>query len=276
MIKKSFVLSLSFLAFGLGSMSAAASLVKSMDFQTSDGLKIHGHWYSHSFKNPAKTLLIMAPGFAETSEKQLFGQMSQAISKSVDVLDYDVRGTGFSEGLYSFGAHDHLDLKAILDWAHIHYNKVGIIGFSLGAYSAMRVAIEYPKLVDQLLLVSCPQSLEDIIMSGGVLSSTLAVMTNPEVQKQQHPQDLFFRWGNPFEQKPNLTAIASELRVPASFLVGSIDPLVFAERTRMIFDEVSSPKSFTEIDNAYHAEMIYYGHPEKFMQWVQSETKSMK
>jgi pimeloyl-ACP methyl ester carboxylesterase len=267
-------LSMLFLIFS--SSGAFAAQLMDIDFQTSDQLKIHGTLYTKSFVNSSSTLLIMAPGFAETSERPIFQQMSEMIAESVDVLNYDVRGTGKSQGFYPFGSDDYLDIKAILDWAHPRYAKIDLLGFSLGAYSSMRAAIEYPSLVNQVLLVSCPQSLMDIITSGGVFDSTWQVAVNPAVQSQQHPADLFFRWGNPFGSEPNLVDVASRLEAPVAFLVGSSDPLIFPARTRMIYDGVESPKTWTEIQGGYHAEMMFHDFPTQFMQWVQKSLQSIE
>ena len=194
----------------------------------------------------------------------------------MDVVDYDVRGTGKSEGFYSFGAHDYLDIQAILEWAHGKYRKIGLLGFSIGAYSSMRAALEYPELVNKIFLVSCPQSLEDVMMSGGLFKSMLAVMTNQDVQQQQHPGDILFRWGYPFESEPNLVDEAPSLKVPAAFLVGGVDPLVFSARTRMIYDQVASPKTWMQINNGYHAEMMFYDFPTQFMGWLKGELKALE
>ena len=82
--------------------------------------------------------------------------LCKGLSPQSDLLILDYRGTGDSGDYFWFGSKEDQDLIAALRFARSHYQHVKLMGMSLGAYTALRTASEYPDALDELYLASCP------------------------------------------------------------------------------------------------------------------------
>lgn len=109
--------------------------------------EVHGQGYP----------LILAHGGA-SNHISWFRQVV-AFREHYAVVTYDQRGFGFSEenGDYSVSAFD--DLKGLLD--HLGYEKVALMGQSLGGVVVAGFASRYPERVRALVLSSTPAGLVD-------------------------------------------------------------------------------------------------------------------
>lgn len=116
------------------------SRVHNISFKTEDNIKIAGILSLPSKENPP--VIIFAHGFcANKSENGFFDIASQILTrKGYAVLRFDFRGCGESEGSFeTIRLKDKtLDIKAALSFLktgdfNIDRNKIGFVGFSLGA-----------------------------------------------------------------------------------------------------------------------------------------------
>jgi pimeloyl-ACP methyl ester carboxylesterase len=205
-------------------------------------------------------------------------QLCGELTSHGDVVCLDFRGVGKSEGRYTFGAEEYLDLEPILRWGRENYGKVVLLGLSLGSYHSLRAAHAWPELVDKLLLVSCPSSLEDVLRTLGPLRQGWAIATDLKALRKRLSIEfnLFFRWGNPFSSKPNAARLAPSLRVPSAFLVGGRDRLVVKSLSRKVFEGTVAPKTWDEIPEGNHAEFLYVEQPEKFKGWFHENLREKR
>ena len=77
----------------------------------------------------------------------------EELSKHFRMIVYDLRGSGKSQktpGMFHTCELMAEDLKGLLD--HLQLKRVNIVGISLGACIAMKLAIEYPETVGRLVL----------------------------------------------------------------------------------------------------------------------------
>jgi len=241
---------------------------------TEDQVMIAANFFQ-SKRGRKSNLIIVAPGFAKYKDAYPMTELCQELTLYGDVLCIDFRGVGKSGGRYSFGAKEYQDLKPFLEWGRKRYKKNILLGLSLGSYHSFRAAHAWPKLVDKILLVSCPSQLEDVLKTFGPIRQGFAIATDWKALKkrltiQANP---FFRWGNPLSAKPNAEWLAPGLQVPSAFLVGGKDQLVLKSLSRKIFESVNSATSWTEIEEGNHAEFIYLEQSEKFRKWFSKELK---
>ncbi len=251
-----------------------------MFFKTSDGLTVAANFYSGNLGkgrtqgSPLQgknTLLILSPGFAKFKDAYPMMDICEELTKYGDVLCVDFRGVGKSEGRYSFGGSEYLDLEPLLKWGS-GYKKRILVGLSLGSYHSLRAAHAWPHLVTKVLLVSCPTSLEDVLLTLGPLRQGFAIATDWKFIQNRLKVDfgLFFRWGNPFSKKPNLKWLVTGLKVPLSFLVGGKDRLVAKFLSRKIYERAPHDKSWTEIPEGNHSEFLYLEQPVMFKGWLRN------
>lgn len=138
---------------------------------TSDQIKISAAFHPQK-KEKATSCMIVAPGFACHSQATVMLKICDTISQHMDVLCLDFRGNGESEGGYYFGGKEYLDLFPAFQWAETKYQKVFLLGFSLGAYSSLRATTFFKPKLQHLFLVSCPTKVDDIFWSGAAFQQT--------------------------------------------------------------------------------------------------------
>ncbi len=215
--------------------------------------------------------MIVVPGFAQSSKSENFLLLCEHLATPERaVYCLDMRGTGDSEGRYSFGGSEHLDVLAALDFTRSKYQTVDILGFSLGAYSSLRAAAETDEYADRLFLVSCPTSVEEIIFKGSIVKHALNVLKKPSQFKDDG--GYIFRWGNPLSRKINVAKNAIRTAaLPVHFLVGKSDLLIPPKMTKKVFNAtLGEQKSWSEIDGGPHADMMYVQNPNAFVDWIEN------
>jgi dipeptidyl aminopeptidase/acylaminoacyl peptidase len=114
--------------------------VESIAFQSRDGVQIHG-WYVAP-RN--KSLVILVHGYGG-NRSQLLPEARALVRTGYGVLLFDLRGHGESGGdRTTLGVLEQLDLEGALDFAstrpEVHDERVGAVGFSIGAMLLAQVA----------------------------------------------------------------------------------------------------------------------------------------
>ncbi len=106
---------------------------------TSDKIKIAINHY----RIQADNVVIIAPGWTMSKDSRFIRRIANKFAKFFDVIAMDFRGHGRSSGFYTFSSDETHDLTAVINYAKKIYNKVYLIGFSLG--------VRYQLLIAQLI-----------------------------------------------------------------------------------------------------------------------------
>jgi pimeloyl-ACP methyl ester carboxylesterase len=239
-----------------------------LSLRTSDGLNLSARLLRR--RRSGRSLTIQIPGFGQHNDTRIMRRCSEILSDFGDVLCLDLRGTGGSEGRYHFGAEEHRDVEAALDWAARHYPEIEMLGYSMGAYIALRAAAERPKLFKKLYLVSGPTCIEDIARTLGPIRQ-LGVLLRPELMSVRlwAGGNFFFRWGSVFRPKPRGEEMAKALKTPVSFLTGERDQLVLPKLSRRVYEAVPGKKLWTQFARGYHAEYLTVMREKEFRDWFE-------
>jgi len=131
-------------------------------------------YYETSGKGPA--LVLIHAGFLDS---RMWDTQFQLFSENYRVIRYDVRGFGNSE-VARTKFSDYKDLRGILD--HLGAKTASLVGVSNGGRIASDFAVEYPSMVDHLVLVSPG-------MSGYKFSGPEEEKLWEEFDKQMKPQE---------------------------------------------------------------------------------------
>lgn len=95
-------------------------------------------------------IVIFAHGYSENrSSANVALHMAKALhSRSIASLMFDFRGAGESDGtMTSLGYYEKQDLLGAIDYAKgLGYEQIGLVGFSMGASTALNVAPEVPEV----------------------------------------------------------------------------------------------------------------------------------
>ncbi|MCX5678133.1 MAG: alpha/beta fold hydrolase [Candidatus Omnitrophica bacterium] len=225
---------------------------------TEDGKRIAFNHIRGGFSK----VVILAPGFYNNKDTYLFKKMAEAFSKEYDVIVFDFRGHGKSSDVFTWTAHEQKDLRAVIAYAKsAHYEKIGVVGFSLGAAIAL-IEASCNQSIDSVIAVSTPSGLgsinyhfwekdmwEDLKLNFGIKGRGKGVrMGSPSLTKTR-PRDIV--------NKISPTSVL--------FIHGEKDWLVKMSNSQLLFDKAKNPKSLTIIKGGGHAERIFDVFPDQFM-----------
>lgn len=207
-----------------------------------------------------KEVIVLAHGWLMTKNSKAFTKMAKEFSKDYDVIVLDFRGHGKSSGKYSFGSKEINDLKPVVDFAHQKYEKVYLIGFSLGSLISVDYCSKYNN-VDKLILVSAPTDFDKI--ENNVLSPNALI---PTLKKFEWDRWTSIRLGKISDKKIKPVEEISKIQIPILLIAGEKDPIIHSWHNKELYKNTKSKnkKSFV-IKNGKHAEDLYLETPETFM-----------
>jgi fermentation-respiration switch protein FrsA (DUF1100 family) len=114
-----------------------------------DGASLKG-WYMASSR-PTGRAIVIVPGIDNNRLVSgiALGLAPGLLASGFDVLTFDLRGEGESGGdPITFGAHEHWDVLGAVQVVQAHGDRqVAVLGFSLGAASAILAAARSPDIV---------------------------------------------------------------------------------------------------------------------------------
>jgi pimeloyl-ACP methyl ester carboxylesterase len=244
-------------------LSAAPLEVK---LSAADGMQLKADHYRGD--TPTARLVLVLPGFAQHKGTGNMSFVAGLLTPTSDVLVLDFRGTGASNGVFDFGGSEAADVQAALAWALPRYKEVDLLGFSLGAYSGLRAAVEGPLRPAKCLLVSLPENIDSIIGSGGVGTFLFKGWLHNDKLAQKEEGDIFFRWGTLLMPKPTAPLLAQKAAMPLHLLVGFRDQLVYPRLSRASFINAAGTVTWTQWADGRHAEHMALLDPPAFAAWV--------
>ena len=125
---------------------------------TQDNRKIA---YKH-LSNDNDQLVVIVHGFFNSKDSELLSFFAENLFSNYDVVSFDLRGHGKSDGLFSWTTHESKDLEAILGKFDGKYKKVAVVGFSLGGSISINVLSKKAYKVDTVISVSAPSDFDKV------------------------------------------------------------------------------------------------------------------
>jgi pimeloyl-ACP methyl ester carboxylesterase len=109
------------------------------------------------FEGGHNALVVVAHGVTASMRHPDIARVVEYLAQTHDVLAFDFRGHGASTGHFEFDFDGSArDLAAAVNWGREkHYQMVAVVGYSLGAASALFAAAKGVAM-DAVVLVSCP------------------------------------------------------------------------------------------------------------------------
>jgi len=207
-------------------------------------------------------VVIIAHGFYNNKDTFLFKKMTGAFSKEYDVIVFDFRGHGKSSDVFTWTALEQNDLRAITAYAkESHYEKIGVIGFSLGAAIAL-IEASCHQGIDSVIAVSAPANLgsinyhfwekemwEDLKLNFGSKGVGKGVKLGSLALRKVRPCDI----------------VDKISPTPVLFLHGEKDWLVKLSHSQRLFIKAKEPKALIIIKDGGHAERLFDAFPDQFM-----------
>ena len=211
-----------------------------------------------------EAVVLICPGFFQSKETATFRRLAQTLAEGRDVLAMDFRGHGRSSGLYTFSAKEHADLEAVLDWTKVRYQRMSVLGFSLGAAIAINALSRSKTSIQSLVAVSAPASFEEIEFKWWTSEAMRTGLDGLEPGAGCRP-------GNPLLKKEQPLANVSSLSpIPILFIHGTRDVIVGVEHSRRLYAAARQPKQLEIIEGGSHAEALFRDTPEDFGRLVEA------
>lgn len=203
---------------------------EAVQFLSRDGLQLGGWWIPAEGK-PHGTV-IMCPGQNGSLDKDI-PQAVPLHQAGFNVLLFDFRAHGRSEGeLVTLGALEQADLFGALDYLETQrgIERVGVLGFSMGAGVALLVAAQDPRVATLVVDGAFPRLV-------GILAGYLRLRGVPGLLADGFAGFVLWVAGlragyhiahtNPLDLAPRITA-------PTLFIHGERDPFVRTDELRAL------------------------------------------
>jgi len=234
------------------------TIVNSGFVVTKDNKKI---MFDHYQTNHEK-VIILAHGFYNSKDSVLFRQMATELSSDYDVISMDFRGHGKSEGLFYWTAKEGQDLEGILQYAKKYYDKIGVIGFSLGAATSIIVASN-SKNITSLISVASPTEFRKVnghFWKMGIMENIVYnFFQEGRFGKGVRPGSLWLKKTKPID-------VIHKIHIPVFFIHGQDDWLIVTDHSKELYVKANNKKKLAIIANASHAEYIYLNDRKGTMQ----------
>jgi uncharacterized protein len=139
---------------------------------TADGVKLHCRYWS---TETARAVVVLAHGFTGSCDNIAVVRQAQALrGAGFDVLSYDSRGHGRSEGQCALGDLESYDIAAAVSRAKQTGLDVVLVGASMGAVAAVRYAASGDTELAGVVSISAPATWRTPRSAPGALVIGLA------------------------------------------------------------------------------------------------------
>ncbi|HET9782861.1 MAG TPA: alpha/beta fold hydrolase [Candidatus Dormibacteraeota bacterium] len=211
-------------------------------FETADGLSLRGWW----IRGRMHKTVVMIHGIGSNRDEPLSksGYLHEA---GYNVLVFDLRGSGQSDGSTTFGYREPLDASAAAAEAkRLDPGPVALFGYSLGAATAVEDAAVDPN-VSAVIEDSGFSSASAVILDRFVRVTRLPDVPFAAAVMAFSTLDL---GTSPWNVQP--VAMAAQLHKPLLAIVGDKDTVVPPVEGFAIFDAAAGPKQLLDVPAAGH------------------------
>ncbi len=133
-----------------------------VSFPSRDGLVLRGWWLEGGDDNPIILVVHGSEGNRAHPAERMLGIAKDLVSYGYNVLMFDMRGHGESEGNHiSAGYYERNDVLGAIDYIRQRgiESKIGVLGFSMGAATSLMAAPES----DEIKAVAADSAYADIV-----------------------------------------------------------------------------------------------------------------
>jgi pimeloyl-ACP methyl ester carboxylesterase len=215
---------------------------------TSDGVRLTGRRWDSLLQSRATVVIVH--GFSASSQCPNVEGLAEALHEDgFDIISYDARGHGTSEGESTLGDHEQHDVAAAVELAREHTGDVVLVGASMGAIAALRYAATDPLLAG-VVTVSCPSRWRLPRNVRGVLA---AAMTRTGVGRRLTSRlcrvRVASRWTNP--EPP--AALVPRVKAPFAVVHGTEDRFIPVRDAVELHDAATGPSRLDVVAGLGHA-----------------------
>jgi len=217
-------------------------------FTTTDDVVLSGRRWVHA--DAPQAAVVLVHGFSASADHPDVCDLAEVLhTDGVDVVCYDARGHGTSEGHSTLGDLERHDVAAAVDAARDRSERVVLVGASMGAIAALRYASTADGLAG-VVSVSCParwrlpRNVQGVLAAGLTRTRVGRAVASRWMGVQVAP-----RWTNP---EPPIELVP-KLRTPVAFLHGAADRFVPASDAAELYEVAAEPRRLRIVPGMGHA-----------------------
>jgi hypothetical protein len=175
--------------------------------------------------------------------------------------------------MFYWTAKEYLDLVSIVEFAGKNYEKIGLIGLSLGAATSI-IAASKTSLIDSIIAISAPAEFEKIDYHFWRLDVKNDIFYNLFGQGRQgkgvRPGPFWYKKEKPLE-------VVKKTEVPIFYIHGDSDWVIRYWHSEELYKNTTVLKRLSIIKNGAHAEYLFLQHKDEMMrlirEWFQETLK---
>jgi uncharacterized protein len=217
-------------------------------FTTIDDVVLTGRSWLRA--DPPRAAVVLVHGFSSSTEDPNVCALAEALhDDGDDVLCYDARGHGSSEGHSTLGDLEQHDVAAAVEAARDRSDRVVLVGASMGAIAALRYAAATQGIAG-VVSVSCParwrlpRNLRGVLAAGLTRTGVGRAFASRWLRVQ-----IAARWTNP---APPIELVP-QVRAPVAFVHGAADRFVPATDAEELFAVAHEPRRLQIVPAMGHA-----------------------
>lgn len=227
-------------------------------------LTLHGWFIPNTY---SRKVVIMVHGNGHNRMDPTIGTLdiaSHLVKSGYNVLMFDLRGYGESDGnMVSGGYYEKQDLEGAVNYiTERGFNRIGVLGFSLGAVTSLLAAAE-DNDINSIVSDSSYADLTDIM--------------KPEFTKRTRAPQFFLKpilylikvmYGVDFAAIKPIDCVEQITQAPIFFIHGEEDDTIPVEHANRLFQSSQNPKAQLWIVPGAGHTRSYITHPDEYMHRV--------
>ncbi len=194
--------------------------------------------------------MVLVHGFSASADDPDLESVADVMhSRGFDVVSYDSRGHGASEGESTLGDLEQHDVAAAVEIARCRTEQVVLVGASMGAIAALRYAAGDDAL-HGVVSVSCPARWKLPLNPMGLL---MAGMTRTGVGRALLGRLLQVRVAQEWTDPEPPADLVERIAVPVAFVHGTADRFISALDAAELYAGKSEPRRLDLVRDMGHA-----------------------
>lgn len=237
--------------------------ISSGSLSSSDGTIIAYHHY----KSGSRNVIVSAHGFYDSKDSELSQKLRKLLADSYDVVLFDFRGHGKSSGLFTWTSNESDDLKTVLKFIQGRYEKIGLIGFSMGGSISINTLAE-TDMVNSFVCVSAPSDVSKIDYKLWELNPENEIVYSLLTKEGRKGKGV--RPGPFWLDKKKPIDSVRKIKAPVMFIHGSKDWLIKPWHSQALYDAAPTHKKLAVIEGGPHAEYLLLRNSDEFIMLVKN------
>lgn len=216
---------------------------------TSDGLRLAAHRWDRSA--PGSAAVVLVHGFTGSRLDPRVAAVAETLCHDgFEVLTYDARGHGESDGHCTLGALEHLDVAAAVCTARTGAERVVLVGASMGAIAVLRHAAGSSPDVDGVVAVSAPAGWRVPPTPRGALAT---LITRTRAGRFLAARRLGVRVVENWQWSEPPVSLVGRIHVPLAIVHGLRDRFIPVDDAQELYARATSPRLLDLVEGMSHA-----------------------